>query len=61
MATVKKQDFLAILEQAVRDTLKDKDADPAVRLKAIEIGAKLLGIRHKIEGGGDAGSFFDGT
>jgi hypothetical protein len=47
------------LEGAVRAVLKDKDARRSERLKAIEVGAKLLEIRHKINGGDTAdGSFF---
>jgi len=47
------------LESAVRTVLKDKEARRSERLKAIEVGAKLLEIRHKINGGDTAdGSFF---
>jgi hypothetical protein len=51
----------AVLERAVRDVIADANTKPADKLKAIEIGAKLLSIRHKIEGGGDGGNFFSGT
>jgi len=47
------------LESAVRTVLKDKEARRSERLKAIEVGAKLLEIRHKINGGDTTdGSFF---
>lgn len=54
----KEKDLSEVLEAAIREVLKNKDTKPADRLKAIEAGAKLLAIRHKIEGGGDAGNFF---
>jgi hypothetical protein len=50
--------FISELENAVRAVLKDKEAKRGDRLKAIEVGTKLLAIRHKIDGGDDAGSFF---
>jgi hypothetical protein len=40
------------LEKAVRDVLKDKDASAADKLRAIETGAKLLQIKHRISAGG---------
>ena len=52
-------DFLQLLEKGVRDVLSDKDARRSDKLKAVEIGSKLLAIRHKIDGGdGSDGSFF---
>ena len=51
-------DFLKLLEAGVRDVLRDKEAKRSDKLKAVEIGSKLLAIRHKIDGGDDAGSFF---
>jgi hypothetical protein len=52
-------DFLKLLEAGVRDVLRDKDAKRSDKLKAVEIGSKLLVIRHKIDGGdGSDGSFF---
>lgn len=50
--------LLELLEKSVRDILRSKDTKPADRLKAIEQGARLLAIRHKIEEGGGGGSFF---
>lgn len=51
--------FLKELEKGVRDILKG-DLSTAERLKAIEIGSKLLMIRHRIEGAGEGedGKFF---
>lgn len=54
----KELDLSEVLEAAIRSVLKDKETKPSDRVKAIEAGAKLLAIRHKIEGGGDAGNFF---
>ena len=53
--------LLRELEKGIRDVLGNKDTKTADRLKAIEIGAKLLAIRHRLEGGGGDGhgSFFD--
>jgi hypothetical protein len=51
-------DFLILLEKGVRDVIADKKATPADRLKAIEAGAKLLGIKHKISGSADGDSYF---
>ena len=53
--------LLQQLEQAIKAILTDKDTRPGDRLKAVEIGAKLLAIKHKIEGSGDAGSYFGGN
>lgn len=51
-------EFIALLESGVRAVLRDKNSKTSDRLKAIEIGSKLLAIRHKIDGGDDSGSFF---
>jgi hypothetical protein len=51
-------DFLKLLEAGVREVLRDKDAKRGDKLKAVEIGSKLLAIRHKIDGADDSGSFF---
>lgn len=63
--TGKKEDkFFKLLEDGVRAVLQDKDASPADKLKAIDAGAKLLAIRHKIEtseGGDGSTSFFGGA
>jgi hypothetical protein len=58
--TERQKGFMETLEQEVRKVLRDKNIEPAERLKAIEVGAKLLAIRHKIEDGigGQSGSFF---
>lgn len=50
--------FLKLLEKNVELVLKDRTAKPGERMQAIQAGAKLLAIRHKI-GGGDEGNFFD--
>lgn len=56
-----KQPFLAELERAVRDVLNSKDGvSTAEKLKAVEMGAKLLTIRYRIDGAGEGedGKFF---
>jgi hypothetical protein len=52
------KDLSEVLEASIRAVLKDKSTKPSDRLKAIEAGAKLLMIRHKISGAGDDGNFF---
>lgn len=52
-----KDGFLEVLEQGVRDVLKDKETTPAEKMAAINAGSKLLAIRHKITDGNDD-SFF---
>ena len=52
------QDFLTVLEQGVRDVLKNRKATAADKLGAINAGAKLIAIEHKITGGDESG-FFD--
>lgn len=54
----KDEEFLKMLEDGVKKVLKSKEAKPHERLQAIQAGAKLLAVRHKI-GGGDEGNFFD--
>jgi hypothetical protein len=55
----KKDTSLATMQQQIEDLLKKPGLTPSERLKAIEVGAKLLMIRHKIEDGlGGEGSFF---
>ncbi|HEX8838725.1 MAG TPA: hypothetical protein VF748_17415 [Candidatus Acidoferrum sp.] len=49
--------FLRLLEKGVREVMNDKAADREHKLAAINAGAKLLAIRHKIEGH-DTSSFF---
>ena len=59
---MKNGDFLGELEREVQEILlRNRDEVPtAERLKAIEMGAKLLMIRYRIEGTGegDDGKFF---
>jgi hypothetical protein len=50
--------FLSNLEKAVEAVLNDDRASPADRVKAIEAGARLLAIKHKV-GGSDEKSYFD--
>ena len=52
------EEFLKLLEDGVRRVLKDKESKPGLKLQAVQAGAKLLMIRHKI-GGGDEKGFFD--
>lgn len=49
--------FLRLLERHVKQILLSKEASRAEKVQAITTGAKLLAIRHKIEGG-DEQSFF---
>lgn len=53
--------FLFTLERAVEGVLApDSVATPAEKIKAIEAGAKLLQIKHKIDGAGeDEKGYFD--
>jgi hypothetical protein len=57
---VKDDGFLGQLQKSVQTILDDPKTKTADRLKAIEAGAKLLTIRHRLEGGegGQDGSFF---
>lgn len=53
-------DFLKILEDGIKDVLSNKDTSPKERISAIEAGAKLMQIKHKIDGDeGGASSFFN--
>lgn len=64
MTKPKEDKFFKLLEDGVRDVLKSPEASPADKLKAIDTGAKLLAIRHKIdtsEGGDGSSSFFGGA
>ena len=49
--------FLDILEQGVKDVLKDRDCEQSDRVAAINAGVKVAMIRHRISGG-DEDSFF---
>lgn len=51
--------FVRLLERGVRDVLKDKQASAADKLKAIEVGAKIAAIQHKISGGEGDDQFFN--
>ena len=56
-AADKDSDFMAVLEQGVRDVLKNRKASAADKLAAVTAGTKLLAIRHKIDGGDEKGFF----
>ena len=56
--TAAKDDFMAVLERGVRQVLADKKATASEKLAAVNAGAKLLAIKHKIETG-DSDNFFD--
>lgn len=61
MTTKAKDDsFLMSLEAGVKKILDNDKSKPGDRLKACEIGVKVLMVRHRIEniGDGDNGSFF---
>jgi len=49
--------FLRLLEKGVKDVLASEDATKAERLQAVNAGAKLIAIRHKLDGSDDAGFF----
>jgi hypothetical protein len=49
--------FLDILEEGVKDVLKDKDCAQSDRVAAINAGVKVAMIRHRISGS-DEDSFF---
>jgi hypothetical protein len=51
-------DGLALAEKEVRKVLKNPRLTTAQRLKAIEILAKLVTVKHKVSDGGGDGSFF---
>ena len=55
--------FAKQLEQNIAEILKDPEVSIDQRLKAIEAGAKLLLIRHRIQGAseGEDGKFFSKT
>jgi len=55
----KSADTLDFLDKQVHEILADKNTKRPERLKAIDLGAKLVMIRHRIEGGGKEGSFFN--
>lgn len=50
-------DFLAVLERSVREVLKSPDAKPSERVSAIQAGAKIAMIKHRISDDGSE-SFF---
>lgn len=52
-------EFLKTLEDGIRKVLTDKKTTAKERIEAINAGAKLMQIKHKISDTGDgAGSFF---
>jgi hypothetical protein len=51
-------EFLKTLKNGVKDVLADDKAEASERVAAINAGAKLLMIEHKITGGDEKG-FFD--
>lgn len=58
--TERRKSLIDVLEIEVRKALRGKELTNAERLKAIEVGAKILAIRHKIDEGigGASGAFF---
>jgi hypothetical protein len=54
----KSGDGLALAEREVRKVLKNPRLTAGERLKAIEILAKLVTVKHKVSDGGSDGSFF---
>jgi hypothetical protein len=59
MVDKSRDDDLGFLVTQLRELLADKATKKPERLKAIELFAKVLMIRHRIEGGDKEGSFFD--
>lgn len=58
--TARDDSFLNDLEEGVRSVLRS-DATPAEKLKAVEVGAKLAAIRHRLandDSEDDDGRFF---
>lgn len=55
---VTNSNFLHSLEDGVAAILANPKATLAERLKAIEVGSRLLMVKNKI-GDGDSGSFFE--
>jgi hypothetical protein len=51
-------DFLSTLEKGVRTVLGNQKAEASEIVAAVNAGAKLLMIKHKISGGDEKG-FFD--
>ncbi len=58
MTAPKKDNLLNKLELELRKALRDKDLKQSDRIKLLEVGAKLLAVRHKVEGGDTSGNFF---
>jgi hypothetical protein len=53
-------DLLATLKAGILRVLEDEKSTAAERMRAIEIGAKIVGIERKSKDGDDeSGSFFD--
>lgn len=52
----KDKEFMELLEQGVRDVLKNRKSKPSERVAAISAGTKLLAIKNKIAS--DDGGFF---
>lgn len=58
MTAPKEDPLIRDLERAIRSVLKDKGATMIDKLKAAEIGAKLVLARHRVEGSVQERSFF---
>jgi hypothetical protein len=59
MTAKKRDDLLDRMERGILEMLKKDTLTNTERLKAIEAGAKVLMIRHKIQDGGATdGAFF---
>jgi hypothetical protein len=50
-------DFMTALEEGVRAVLKNRKASASERMAAVNVGVKLLAIRHKISGSDDSEFF----
>ena len=59
MSSTAQNDLVALLEQKVIELLESSDAKTSDRLKAAEVGLKLLAIKHRTEKGNKDDTFFD--
>ena len=58
--TKKTDDLMVVVERAIVEVLQSRRIANADKIKAIEAGAKILAVRHKIEQGDtDESSFFN--
>lgn len=56
---VQSTDFAGELEKQLTAIMTDGDATVAERMKAIEIGVKLMALKHKLDPDGGSDNMFD--